>query len=314
MKRSIMSGLSLLSLLTVPLDSWGYQLNLPACTTLRGKVQSGNTNAKLPSLHKRTPSLDLELAGGTTFKRDTDWNGNWGGTLVVRESAVTPALDALGSKPNYKITVGTQANVNYNFRTSGQRLSLDPVRMLFMVPISERIMREAQLSLARKVQQTPSMQGQNLNFILSPMIPIRVPVLCIQGNGKSSGFTPERTARVTSEQVRTLKPGVLEHRITCAVTFHLANGRTVPGTYKANTLFTGKGDGLMLAKYSQVTYGPRNEVFGKLNAIGWVRRGYVADQSMAASISSGFSGRPGGQISNSFVPSMFKLPASSFRH
>lgn len=266
------------------------------------QLQSG-PGAKLPQLKALTPKLDTRggLKGSATEQRPlsgriassfpVNWRGTWSGKLKIwsaRFDRIRWQFDPEeATKERELMTPGTQGSVSFTFTnvaTGG--LSLRPTQVIFSRPMDGSRYADAfqgmnmgQLGmsgemLAQAFRNIPYMYALHLGDLR-------------QGVGVTGNL---REARVLKNEIRELKPGVLEQDIVnYTVDVNRESGRTQKGYAESVLRFYRQGPNKLYVQAATVGYTEKGKFMDKIVLYGTVTRG------AASSGMPGYSGAfPGG--------------------
>jgi hypothetical protein len=125
---------------------------------LYGRIDqlSASAGASFPQLKALTPKMDTRgakplqarvsdarFSGNVVSSFPTNYSGTWGGNLQLQIMQMDPSFYATDPEEARRtaqaLHVGSTGAVNFQFADFGQKVSLEPARMLFMVPVKDTV-------------------------------------------------------------------------------------------------------------------------------------------------------------------------------
>lgn len=283
-------------------------------TMLYGRIEqlSASAGAAFPSLKAQTPMMDPRgmLAGkatatppllaGVVKSFPVNFEGNWGGRLVLQQVQVDPnyyRLDPEEARRTVQaMKPGNVGQINFMFDRSRGAINLEPARCLFMVPIKDT-------DQADQVSRMMGGAGGNAAFggMMSQMMSgMNVPLVLefgdVQTSGVETGLSGNQLRqRVLKNETRQLAPNVLEQQIVTEETKW--DKRThVPHTGYGESVirFSRQSPTVLYVQCATVSYDANKKFLSKLVLYGSVGKGVVMNTDPMQAMQGGMPGGMGG--------------------
>jgi hypothetical protein len=273
---------------------------------LFGRIEqlASGPGAKLPQLKALTPKLDTgstlkgsaseqssrPLSGKIASSFPVNWRGTWSGKLKIWSAQfdrIRWQFDpAEANKERELMTPGTEGSVSFTFSNDPSgRIALRPTQVIFSRPMEGsryadvfQGMNTSQLGasgemLAQAFRNIPYMYALHLGDLH-------------QGVGVTGNL---REAQVLKNEIRELKPGVLEQDIVnYNVDVNRESGKTQKGYSESVLRFYRQGTDRLYVQAATVGYTEKGRFMDKIVLYGTVSRG--ASQSQIPGYSGSFPG------------------------
>lgn len=275
---------------------------------LFGRIEqlSAGAGASFPSLKAQTPMMDPRgaLVGkatatapliGTVVKSfPVNYEGNWGGRLVLQQVQVDPnyyRLDPDEAKRTAQaMRQGNVGQVNFNFERSRGAITLEPARCMFMVPVGD-----TQMSDQMKTMMGGAAGGGMMNQIMAGM---NIPVVLEFGDIPTTGSGVvgvsgnQLRQQVLKNETRQLDPNVLEEQIVTQETTWDKRTHVARTGYGESVMkFTRQSPTVLYVQCATVKYDANKRFLSKLVLYGSVGKGVVMNtdpmQAMQGSMPGG---------------------------
>jgi hypothetical protein len=255
---------------------------------------SGSAGASFPQLKAMTPKLDSRgvkplqaRAVDTTFSGNVirsfpiNFQGTWGGNLQLQVVQMDPTYYQVdpqeATRTQQAMRVGSTGAVNFQFQNVGQRIALEPARVMFMVPSQDT---EVGAQLDKMFGGANAGMGDMVKQMVKSM---PVPVMLEFGEINTSNSMGETgvsgnqlQAHVLKNVIRQLAPNVLEQQIvTQETTWNKQTGQPRTGYGETVLRFTMRNAQQMYAQAASVNYGSNKHFLMKVVLGGWVTKGQV---------------------------------------
>jgi hypothetical protein len=292
-------------------------------TMLYGRIEqlTASAGASFPSLKAQTPMMDPRgvLAGKATANGGSpllgsilksfpvNFQGNWGGRLVLQTVQVDPnyyRVDPEEARRTVQaMKPGNIGQVNFMFERSRGAISLEPAKCLFMVPASDT-------QAPEQIKKMLGAGGGNSAFggMMSQMMST-MPVALILEFGDYQTSVGETTVAgnqqrqiVLKNETRQLAPNVLEQQIvTQTTTWDKRTNRPRTGYGESVLKFTRQSPTVLYVQAATVNYGADKKFLEKMVLYGSIGKGVVMNTDPMQAMQSSVPGMSGmGGLQNMF--------------
>lgn len=291
-------------------------------TMLFGRIEqlSASAGASFPSLKAQTPMMDTRgmtplqaqatktslLSGSVVKSYPADYQGAWGGRLVLQQIQVSPEYYRVDPEEARRTAQamrnGNVGQVNFNFDRSKGAIALEPARCLFMVPAGDTQVSDE----VKKMMGGNAMSGMMSQVMAGMNVPIVLYFGDYQTTSGEAGVSGNQVqARVLKNEVRQLAPGVVEQQIvTQETTWNKATHRARTGYGEVVTRFTRQNATTMYVQVATVNYGADKKYLEKMVLYGSIGKGVVMNTDPMQAMNSNMPGMGGmggmGALQNMF--------------
>ncbi len=286
-------------------------------TMLFGRIEqlSASAGASFPSLKAQTPMMDPRgvLAGratstapilsGVVKSFPDNYQGNWGGRLVLQQVQVDPnyyRLDPEEARRTVQaMKPGNVGQVNFNFDRSRGAIALEPARCLFMVPAGDTQVPDEMKKMLGGGAGNAAFGGMMSQMVSSMNVPIVLEFGDVQtGAGETSVSGNQMRQRVIKNETRQLAANVLEQQIVTEETTW--DKRThVPRTGYGESVvrFSRQSPTVLYVQCATVSYDANKRFLEKMVLYGSIGKGVVMNtdpmQAMQGAMPGGMGGLGG---------------------
>jgi hypothetical protein len=282
-------------------------------TMLYGRIEqlSASAGAIFPSLKAQTPIMDPRgmLAGkataspplltGVVKSFPVNYQGNWGGRLVLQQVQVDPnyyRVDPEEARRTVQaMKPGNIGQVNFLFDRSRGAITLEPARCLFMVPIGDTDQGDQLKQMMGGGAGNAALGGMMRQMVTGMNVPLVLEFGDVQTSGAETGLSGNQLRqRVLKNETRELASNVIEQQIVTEW-----DKRThVPHTGYGESVirFTKQSPTVLYVQCATVSYDSSKRFLSKLVLYGSVGKGVVmnTDPMQAAMQGSGMPAGMGG--------------------
>lgn len=262
----------------------GSGASLPVGLLLNLKAQKGKLDASI------VVKPQADKLKGLVASFPTDWQGSWGGPLLVWGTQFDPAYaawDPVEFKEMQKILYkGASGQTTFNFYQSGPTIQLQPAQLVFAARTNSYNAQQLKASpLANMLGNNP-MAGQ----ILSTMA-TTVPVMYLGDLSGATGVSGNQlNSRVVKNSIKQLKPGLIEQNIVTQESERNAQNGQLRYGFSENVLrFTKLNQNQIYVQVAMLKYRNDGHFLSKVIMYGTVNRGQGQSMDMA----NPFGGMPG---------------------
>ncbi|MBI2812390.1 MAG: hypothetical protein HYX67_16415 [Candidatus Melainabacteria bacterium] len=264
-------------------------------TMLFGRIEqlSASAGASFPSLKAQTPMMDPRgvLAGKATASAPIlsgvvksfpdNYQGNWGGRLVLQQVQVDPnyyRLDPEEARRTVQaMKPGNIGQVNFNFDRSRGAIALEPARCLFMVPAGDTQVPDEMKKMLGGGAGNTAFGGMMSQMVSGMNVPIVLEFGDVQtGAGETSVSGNQMRQRVLKNETRQLAANVLEQQIVTEETTW--DKRThIPRTGYGESVvrFTRQSPTVLYVQCATVSYDANKRFLEKMVLYGSIGKGVV---------------------------------------
>lgn len=264
-------------------------------TMLYGRIEqlSATAGASFPSLKAQTPMMDPRgvltgkatatppLLSGVVKSFPDNYQGNWGGRLVLQQVQVDPnyyRLDPEEARRTVQaMKPGNIGQVNFNFDRSRGGIALEPARCLFMVPAGDTQVPDEMKKMLGGSAGNAAFGGMMSQMVSSMNVPIVLEFGDVQtGAGETSVSGNQMRQRVIKNETRQLAANVLEQQIVTQETTW--DKRThVPRTGYGESVvrFTRQSPTVLYVQCATVSYDANKRFLEKMVLYGSIGKGVV---------------------------------------
>lgn len=286
-------------------------------TMLFGRIEqlSGSAGAAFPSLKAQTPMMDPRgmLAGkatatpplltGVVKSFPVNYEGNWGGRLVLQQVQVDPNYYRIDPEEARRtaqaMKPGNIGQVNFNFDRSRGTIALEPARCLFMVPAGDTQLPDEMKRMMGGGAGSSAFGGMMNQMVAGMNVPLVLEFGDVQtGPGETSVSGNQMRQRVLKNETRQLASNVLEQQIvTEETTWDKRTHVARTGYGESVVRFTRQSPTVLYVQCATVSYDSNKRFLDKLVLYGSVGKGVVMNtdpmQAMQGTMPGGMGGMGG---------------------
>lgn len=264
-------------------------------TMLFGRIEqlSASAGASFPSLKAQTPMMDprgvlagkasatAPLLSGVVKSFPDNYQGNWGGRLVLQQVQVDPnyyRIDPEEARRTVQaMKPGNIGQVNFSFDRSRGAIALEPARCLFMVPAGDTQVPDEMKKMLGGSAGNAAFGGMMSQMVSGMNVPIVLEFGDVQtGAGETSVSGNQMRQRVIKNETRQLAANVLEQQIVTEETTW--DKRThVPRTGYGESVvrFTRQSPTVLYVQCATVSYDANKKFLEKMVLYGSIGKGVV---------------------------------------
>lgn len=216
----------------------------------------------------------------------TDWAGQWGGSLSIWWTQIDPSYwqwDAENAKETADVLKrGATGTTTFNFYQNGNAVLVQPARVTFPPRVSQTT---EQLPSNNAFSQMFGAAGSQMLQALNTKIPVMI-LGDYQGQGIGAN---QLNLRVVKNDIKQLKPGLLEQDIITQETERKASGEVKNSFSETVIRFTKQNANQLYVQAASIKYRNDGHFLDKVIFYGTVTRGQVMPDA-----TNPFAGMPGG--------------------
>lgn len=286
-------------------------------TMLYGRIEqlSASAGAAFPSLKAQTPMMDprgmlagkasttAPLQAGVVKSFPVNYEGNWGGRLVLQQVQVDPnyyRIDPEEARRTVQaMKPGNVGQVNFMFDRSRGAINLEPARCLFMVPIGDTDQAEQVGRMMGGGGGNAAFGGMMQQMMAGMNVPLVLEFGDVQTSGVETGLSGNQLRqRVLKNETRQLAPNVLEQQIVTEETKWDKRTHVPHSGYGESVIrFTRQSPTVLYVQCATVSYDANKRFLSKLVLYGSVGKGVVMNtdpmQAMQGTMPGGMGGLGG---------------------
>jgi len=283
-------------------------------TMLYGRIEqlSASAGAAFPSLKAQTPMMDprgmlagkatatAPLQAGVVKSFPVNYEGNWGGRLVLQQVQVDPnyyRIDPEEARRTVQaMKPGNVGQVNFMFDRSRGAISLEPARCLFMVPIGDTDQAEQVGRMMGGGGGNAAFGGMMQQMMAGMNVPLVLEFGDVQTGGVETGLSGNQLRqRVLKNETRQLAPNVLEQQIVTEETKWDKRTHVPHSGYGESVIrFTKQSPTVLYVQCATVSYDANKRFLSKLVLYGSVGKGVVMNTDPMQAMQGAMPGGAGG--------------------